>query len=314
MHLRADPLADPLAGCPLTGAPCRYPRALVGSEKRERQKANRAQKLEQEQREARVTATRKRVLRIVIIVLLGLLGVVVIAWIGGAFDSDEALAPAPPATTAAPDETGTDDTDDTDETGTDDTGVDTGAPADALPEGCPATDGSESQRRDFDEPPPMCLTDGTQYSAVVTTNLGEYTITFDAEQAPLTVNNFVTLARFKYFDDTECHRIIPGFVVQCGDPTATGTGGPGYRFADELPADGEYQLGSVAMANSGPDTNGSQFFVISGPQGEALPPNFSLFGQVTDGLDTIEALDAAGTAGGTPNQTVRIESVEIVTS
>jgi peptidyl-prolyl cis-trans isomerase B (cyclophilin B) len=273
----------------------------VGTEKRERQKSNRALKLEQEQREARARAMRKKIVRIVLIALLALAGVVFIAWMGGAFDDNEALAPAP-VTTAPETETGTE------------TGTETEAETDAAPPGCPATDGSEPQQRDFDEPPPMCLTEGTQYSAVVTTNFGEYTIELDAEQAPLTVNNFVTLARYKYFDDTECHRIIPDFVVQCGDPTATGTGNPGYRIDDELPDAGEYQVGSVAMANSGPNTNGSQFFVITGPQGEALSPDFSLFGQVTDGLDTVAALDATGTPGGSPSETVRIESVEILTS
>jgi peptidyl-prolyl cis-trans isomerase B (cyclophilin B) len=283
----------------------------VGTEKRERQKSNRALKLEQEQHEARARAVRKKIVRIALIVLLALAGVVFIAWMGGAFDDDTALAPAPPDT----DQTDTDQTDTTpDQTDTDETDTAPVDDADAVPAGCPATDGSESQQRSFDEPPPMCLVEGTQYSAVVITNFGEYTIELDAEQAPLTVNNFVTLARYKYFDDTECHRIIPDFVVQCGDPTATGTGGPGYRIDDELPEAGEYQIGSVAMANSGPDTNGSQFFVITGPQGEALSPNFSLFGQVTDGLDTVAALDAVGTPGGSPSETVRIESVEILTS
>jgi cyclophilin family peptidyl-prolyl cis-trans isomerase len=106
-------------------------------------------------------------------------------------------------------------------------------------------------------------------------------------------------------------------VVQCGDPTGTGTGGPGYAIPDELPLEGEYQVGSLAMANSGPDTNGSQFFVITGESGAALPPLYSLFGQVTDGLDTtIVALDALGNPdqaanGVPPLEEVRIESITI---
>ena len=111
----------------------------------------------------------------------------------------------------------------------------------------------------------------------------------------MTVNNFVVLARYHYFDNTICHRAIPSFAVQCGDPTGTGTGGPGYSFADELPAAGSYKVGSIAMANSGPDTNGSQFFIITGANGVALPANYTLFGEVTDGLDTtVKALDALG--------------------
>jgi cyclophilin family peptidyl-prolyl cis-trans isomerase len=114
-----------------------------------------------------------------------------------------------------------------------------------------------------------------------------------AERAPGTVNNFVSLARWKYFDGTKCHRVIENFVVQCGDPTATGTGGPGYSFADELPDTGEYTIGSLAMANSGPNTNGSQFFIITGDNGASLPPSYTLFGQVTAGLDTAVAAMAA---------------------
>jgi cyclophilin family peptidyl-prolyl cis-trans isomerase len=113
------------------------------------------------------------------------------------------------------------------------------------------------------------------------------------ERAPGAVNNFVSLARWKYFDGTKCHRVIEDFVVQCGDPTATGSGGPGYSFADELPSAGEYTIGSLAMANSGPNTNGSQFFVITGVSGTSLPPNYTLFGQVTAGLDTAVAAMAA---------------------
>nr|MDQ6909511.1 peptidylprolyl isomerase [Actinomycetota bacterium] len=106
---------------------------------------------------------------------------------------------------------------------------------------------------------------------------------------------------------------VPGFVLQGGDPAGDGTGSPGYKFADELPQAGEYKVGSLAMANSGPNTNGSQFFVISGPQGVALPPNYSLFGQVNQGLDVVGQIDALGTptAPNTPREPVTIESVTI---
>ena len=187
-----------------------------------------------------------------------------------------------------------------------------------VPVGCPAVDGSEPQRRQFDAYPPMCINAAKTYTARVVTNLGALTIKLDPVRAPLTVNNFVTLARFKYFNGTECHRAIPGFVVQCGDPTATGTGGPGYSFADELPNAGDYKIGSVAMANSGPNTNGSQFFLISGPDGAALQPKYSLFGMVTDGLNTtLPVLDAFGNPennGVPPLAVIRIESVTITES
>src|SRR2546422_11309476 len=118
--------------------------------------------------------------------------------------------------------------------------------------------------------------------------------------APTTVNNFVVLARYHYFDAVAFHRIIPGFVVQGGDPEGTGRGGPGYRFEDELPPPGRYEVGSLAMANAGPNTNGSQFFVISGPDGVRLPPSYSLFGKVVKGQDVVASIDATGTKSGTP--------------
>lgn len=183
---------------------------------------------------------------------------------------------------------------------------------------CPPEDGSAEQRQEFDEYPPTCIDPTAVYLAEVVTNFGTLVIELDPARAPLTVNSFVTLARYHYFDGTECHRAIPGFVVQCGDPTATGTGGPGYRFPDELPAAGDYTIGSVAMANSGPDTNGSQFFIITGDSGAALPPNYALFGQVVEGLDTtVVALDAVANPDGNgvpPLEQILIESVTIIES
>jgi cyclophilin family peptidyl-prolyl cis-trans isomerase/FKBP-type peptidyl-prolyl cis-trans isomerase len=191
------------------------------------------------------------------------------------------------------------------------------APPMADPSECPATDGSQPKQQEFDEYPPFCIDVTKTYTADVTTNFGNFTIVLDPVKAPLTVNSFVTLAWHHYFDGTECHRAIPGFVVQCGDPTATGTGGPGYRFADELPLGGEYQLGSIAMANSGPNTNGSQFFIITGAQGAALPPQYSLFGEVGDGDDTVAELDAVANPennGVPPLEQIIIESVMITES
>ncbi|MBO0728957.1 MAG: peptidylprolyl isomerase [Acidimicrobiaceae bacterium] len=143
------------------------------------------------------------------------------------------------------------------------------------------------------------------------TSKGTLTIALDPIAAPNTVNNFVFLARYHYYDGIVFHRIIPGFVLQGGDPTGTGRGGPGYRFADELPQPGRYELGSLAMANAGPDTNGSQFFVISGPQGVRLPPQYSLFGKVVAGMDVVATIDAVGTGSGTPTEQVTIESVTV---
>jgi cyclophilin family peptidyl-prolyl cis-trans isomerase len=177
---------------------------------------------------------------------------------------------------------------------------------------CPAADGSSPRRRHFEGPPPMCIDPARTYTAEMVTSKGTMKIALDAVAAPKTVNNFVVLARYHYFDGIPFHRVIPGFVLQGGDPEGTGRGGPGYQFEDELPRAGRYEIGSVAMANAGPDTNGSQFFVISGPDGVRLPPKYSLFGKVVTGLDVVAAIDAVGTPGaGRPKETVTIESVTI---
>ncbi len=180
---------------------------------------------------------------------------------------------------------------------------------------CPATDGSEAAQQVFTEYPPTCIDVKKKYTAEIVTNLGAMTVELYADKAPFAVNSFVTLARYHYFDGISCHRIIPQFVAQCGDPSGDGTGDPGYSFPDELPQAGDYQIGSLAMANSGPDTNGSQFFVITGPNGVALPPSYTLFGMVTAGLDTtVPALDAVGNPnsnGVPPLEPVTIESVTI---
>ena len=106
------------------------------------------------------------------------------------------------------------------------------------------------------------------------------------------------LALNHYYDGVIFHRIINGFMCQGGDPTGTGRGGPGYKFNDELPRAGEYQIGSVAMANAGPNTNGSQFFIVSGRDGVGLPPAYSLFGQVVKGLDVVDQMQRVPTGGG----------------
>ena len=180
---------------------------------------------------------------------------------------------------------------------------------------CPAEDGSSPARRQFPKPPPMCIDPAKSYTAVMDTSMGPITITLDATAAPRTVNNFVVLARYQYYDGVIFHRIIKGFVCQGGDPTGTGRGGPGYRFADELPQPGGYELGSLAMANSGPNTNGSQFFIISGSDGTRLPPLYSLFGKVTDGMDVVDAMQKVATArNDRPLTPVAINSVTITES
>jgi peptidylprolyl isomerase len=181
-----------------------------------------------------------------------------------------------------------------------------------MPTPCPAADGSSEKLQTFDGPPPMCIDPSKRYTAEVTTSLGSLTIALDAAAAPNTVNNFVFLARYHYYDGIIFHRIIQGFMCQGGDPTGTGRGGPGYRFDDELPAPGRYEVGSVAMANAGPNTNGSQFFIVSGQSGVRLPPQYSLFGKLVKGLDVLEAMQAVETdRSDRPHTDVVIQSVTI---
>ncbi len=175
----------------------------------------------------------------------------------------------------------------------------------------PAADGSSPKQQKFDEEPPMIIDVDKRYTATMVTSHGTMVIALDPHAAPRAVNSFVFLARYHYYDGVIFHRIIPGFVLQGGDPTGTGTGGPGYRFADELPPPGRYQVGSLAMANAGPDTNGSQFFIISGSDGVALPPLYSLFGAVVSGGDVVTKIDALGSRSGKPKERVVIESVTI---
>ena len=158
----------------------------------------------------------------------------------------------------------------------------------------------------------MGIDPSKRYTATMETTLGTIVIALDAINAPRTVNNFVYLAGYHYYDGVIFHRIINGFMCQGGDPTGTGTGGPGYRFGDELPKPGQYQMGSVAMANAGPNTNGSQFFIVSGGSGVSLPPAYALFGQVVKGLDIVDAMQNVPTArGDRPLTDVVINSVTI---
>jgi cyclophilin family peptidyl-prolyl cis-trans isomerase len=164
----------------------------------------------------------------------------------------------------------------------------------------------------WSSPPAMTIDKNATYTADLTTSEGDIQIALDPTQAPKTVNNFVFLAKQGFYNGTTFHRVIPDFVIQGGDPEGTGQGGPGYQFADELPKAGQYAIGSVAMANAGPNTNGSQFFIITGQQGAALPPNYSLFGKVTQGQDVADKISTMAAPGTeTPDPPVTIEKVTI---
>lgn len=295
----------------------------VGNEKRQRQKESRTSKSDEV---ARLTQQEVLRQRIILVVLIGVL-------IGGAFylltrdtEADNTLTPeiqegaddSTTPTTIDPDLAA-----DQAEELVEEIDAFAPPPAGAAITGetpCPAADGSSERTTSFENAPPMCIDVDRTYTAVMSTDFGDITIALDPAAAPQTVNNFVVLARYGYYQDVPFHRIIPEFVIQGGDavgggnpdsPTL-GAGNPGYAVPDELPAEGAYEIGSLAMANAGPDTSGSQFFIITGDNGIALPPLYSLFGQVTEGLEIVATLNTIGSPGaGVPAEVVNIRSVTI---
>ena len=161
----------------------------------------------------------------------------------------------------------------------------------------------------YQSPPEMIIDPARAYSAKIETSAGTMSAELFASEAPRTVNNFVFLSREGFYDGGIFHRVIPGFMIQGGDPTGTGTGGPGYRFDDE-PVTRRYERGTLAMANAGPNTNGSQFFVMHADYG--LPPNYTIFGTLTAGEEVVDAIAAAQTGSqDRPLQPVEIRSVSI---
>lgn len=187
----------------------------------------------------------------------------------------------------------------------------------ATPTPCPPTDGSAERRSTFDGPPEMCIDPAKNYSAELETTAGGFTITLDARLAPETVNNFVVLSRYRYYEGVPFHRVVPGFVIQAGDGDGTpdGNNDLGYVIPDELPGSSDaYVDYSVAMANRGPATNGSQFFVVLPGVGSRLTAAYSLFGQVTQGTEVIDAIGELGGSDQTPSEEVLINSVTITES
>ncbi|MDP9022167.1 MAG: peptidylprolyl isomerase [Actinomycetota bacterium] len=175
----------------------------------------------------------------------------------------------------------------------------------------PAAAGQDKPR--FDEPPDLRIDPTADYRATIATSCGDVIVDLYEDQAPRTVNNFVFLAEQGFYDGLTFHRVVPGFVVQGGGPAGDGTGGPGYRFEDELELARTqgYAPGAVAMANSGPDTNGSQFFIVLPGGADALQPQYNLFGHVVDGMDAVQRIAEVPLAGQSPLEQVYIEDVTI---
>jgi cyclophilin family peptidyl-prolyl cis-trans isomerase len=186
----------------------------------------------------------------------------------------------------------------------------------AQPTACGAGAPDPVELMTFDDPKDMALDPAAPITATISTTCGDIVVELDPSIAPETVNSFVFLADQGYFDGGASHRIAPGFVMQAGDPTATGRGGPGYTIPDELPSDGfTYTRGTLAMANAGPGTGGSQFFIMLDDAG--LPPAYSVFGQVVEGLDVLDriatvplGLSASGELS-SPLESVYLEKVAV---
>ena len=163
------------------------------------------------------------------------------------------------------------------------------------------------------QPPAGTLDEATTYELVVETNCGSFTVQLDQTTSPKTAASLVSLARKRFFDGTTFHRVVPGFVIQGGDPTGTGTGGPGYKTVDEPPPSTKYTEGVVAMAKAGfepPGTSGSQFFVVTSPDA-GLPAEYAVVGNVTEGIEAVLAIEKLGVGDGPPSQPVVIERVTV---
>jgi cyclophilin family peptidyl-prolyl cis-trans isomerase len=269
-------------------------------QKRARQKAARAARLAEQQRQLK---RKRNVRRVTVIVFVGAIVVGIIALAGGFSTSTK-----PAATTSSSTKLKQDAADQI-----------------AVRAGCPSNPDTKLTKPSWNKAPALTIDTSKTYTATVKTDAGTFVITLDPKSAPIAVNSFVFLARHNFFNCVIFHRVIPGFVVQGGDPTGTGTGGPGYEFTEEGPptaAKGspQYPLGSVAMANSSsgshdPSTNGSQFFIVTGSSGESLSNDYVLFGKVTSGMSVVQTINNDGsTSGVPPTVTHRMLTVTITES
>ena len=182
---------------------------------------------------------------------------------------------------------------------------------------CEEVDAPEPKPEGTRTAPTEALDEGTTYRLVVETNCGSFTIELDQKSAPKTSASMVALARDGFYDDTVIHRVVPAFVIQGGDPTGTGSGGPGYQTIDRPPRNAQYTRGVVAMAKTAtdpPGAAGSQFFVVTAAD-SGLPAEYAIVGEISDGLDTVEKIDHLGN-GQTekPSQTVLIRRIRVETS
>lgn len=179
--------------------------------------------------------------------------------------------------------------------------------------GCESVDAPAAKEDGGRQPPSEALDASKTYWLLVETNCGSFRIELDPKRAPETTASLVALAESGFYDGTTFHRVVPDFVIQGGDPTGTGAGGPGYKTVDPPPQDAAYVRGVVAMAKTGTEpagTSGSQFFVVTGAD-VGLPADYAIVGKVSEGLETIDSIEALGTGDGPPSQPVVIEKVTV---
>ncbi|MEI7024351.1 peptidylprolyl isomerase [Paenibacillus sp. y28] len=174
-----------------------------------------------------------------------------------------------------------------------------------------AAAGNTGETKTWAQPPIMQIDVNKTYHATIETNMGSFKIGLFPKEAPKTVNNFVFLAKEGFYNGVIFHRVIKDFMIQGGDPTGTGRGGPGYKFEDELKTPYKYEEGTVAMANSGPNTNGSQFFVCTNCAGLNKQPNYTIFGKVVEGMDVVTQISLVPTQKDRPVNNVAIKSITI---
>lgn len=191
-----------------------------------------------------------------------------------------------------------------------------GAQATTTVAECQDVEAPEAREPGTNDLPTDTLDPSLTHTLTFDTSCGSFVVTLDVESARETTASLVGLAESGYFDDTIFHRVVPGFVIQSGDPTQTGSGGPGYSTVDPPSPDAKYTKGVVAMAKSGVEsagTSGSQFFVVTG-EDAGLPPDYAIVGEVTEGMDTVERIDALGVGDGPPSQVVVVNTVTAASS
>jgi cyclophilin family peptidyl-prolyl cis-trans isomerase len=287
----------------------------MATSKRERQKAARRVKIEQMQRQAKRRQNIRRG------VIFGIVGLLVLGAGTLLFSSKSPTTTTLPTTTTSPTSATTTTLAPTPTTipKAQAAALQTKANAAAVAAGCPASTTTRVNNLSWKTAPAVTIDKSKTYEAHFVTTAGDFVVKLDAATAPITTNNFVFLAQHDFYKCVIFHRVIPGFVVQGGDPSGTGTSGPGYTIADELPKAGSptYPLYSVAMANeSKPHTGGSQFFIVTGVSGETLGNSYSLFGQVISGQSVVATINNEGLPGTgvPPVVTNRMLSVTITES